>query len=46
MVFETMATEEVAPVMRDVRPIDEAQFRLIWGWMEREMLGGDGGGGS
>ena len=35
--FEMERTKEVAPVMRDVRPIGEEQFGKLWGWIEREM---------
>ena len=37
MAFELGATKQVAPVMRDVKPIGEEQFGKIWGWIDREM---------
>lgn len=39
--FETKRTEEAAPVMGSVRSIGEEQFRLMWRWMEEEMVGMD-----
>ncbi|KAI9784017.1 MAG: putative secondary metabolism biosynthetic enzyme [Peltula sp. TS41687] len=36
--FELEKTQEVAPVMREVQPVNEKHFRLIYGWMEREMM--------
>lgn len=41
LAFETKQTEEAAPVMGSVRPIGEEHFRLIWQWMEEEMVGKD-----
>ena len=38
IVFETKRTEEVAPVMGNVRPISEEHFSLIWRWLEEEMV--------
>ena len=32
-------TKEVASTMRHVKPIDEEQFRKIWRWIEKEMVG-------
>ena len=38
--FEMAETMKVAAVMRDVKPIGEEQFVKIWGWIDREMVGG------
>jgi len=32
-------TEKAAPVMKSIKPIKQEHFELIWGWMEKEMLG-------
>ena len=37
IVFETKKTKEVTPAMRDVKRIDEAQFKKMWRWIEQEM---------
>ncbi|KAI9747845.1 MAG: 8-oxoguanine glycosylase ogg1, partial [Chaenotheca gracillima] len=36
--FSMAQTKDAAPIMRDVRPIDEKHFRLIWAWMQKEMF--------
>ena len=37
MTFAMIETNKMAPVMRNVKPIGEDQFRKIWGWIDREM---------
>lgn len=36
--FDMIETKKIAPVMRDVKPIGEDQFKKIWGWIERDMM--------
>lgn len=38
ILFETKYTEKVAPIMRNVEPISEEHFRLIYRWMEKNMF--------
>ena len=38
MTFDMIETKKIAPVMRDVKPIDEDQFKKIWGWIDRKMI--------
>lgn len=37
VIFDAIKTTEAAPVMRNIRPISEEHFRLIWRWMGEEM---------
>ena len=37
VVFDTEKTKELATVMSNVKPIDEAQFKKMWRWIEQEM---------
>lgn len=36
--FDMIETKKTVPVMRDVKPIGEDQFRKIWAWIDREMI--------
>lgn len=38
VVFEMVETRNVAPAMRDVKPIGEEQLRKIWTWIDSEMI--------
>ena len=38
VLFDTEKTMEVTTVMRNVKPIDQAQFEKMWGWIEQEMI--------
>jgi len=35
--FGQTKSKEAAPAMRDVRPVDEAYFEKLWGWIVREV---------
>lgn len=37
-IFDMTETKNIAPVMRDVKPIGEDHFKKIWGWIEKEMI--------
>ena len=39
--FEMQKTKQVAPVMKDVRPIDKEHFEKMWRWIEKEMQEGN-----
>ncbi|MCJ1356353.1 MAG: hypothetical protein MMC33_006348 [Icmadophila ericetorum] len=39
--FEMQRTKQVAPVMRNVKPIGEEELGKLWGWIEREMIAKD-----
>ena len=36
--FTMTETKEAAPIMRDVKPINEEHFSKIWTWINREMM--------
>ena len=39
--FDMQKTKQVAPVMRDAKPIGKEQFEKMWRWIENEMRDGE-----